>query len=100
MKQSSKKLYVLVNSKLDLAYQGVQAGHAVAQWLLDHPQQTWNNHTLVYLACSNLPLWVLKLKRTGFGFSTFREPDIEDEMTAIAICCDGKMFRNLKLMGS
>lgn len=27
---------------MPLAYQGVQGGHALAQWLIDNPDQTWN----------------------------------------------------------
>lgn len=36
----SKRLYVIVDSSLPLPYQGVQGGHAVAQWLLDHSGST------------------------------------------------------------
>ena len=31
------KLYVIVRNDIPLAYQGVQGGHALAQWLLDNP---------------------------------------------------------------
>jgi hypothetical protein len=31
-----KKLYVLIRKDLDPSYQAVQAGHAVAEWLLQH----------------------------------------------------------------
>ena len=44
-----KRLYVLVNKRLSPVYGCVQGGHAVAQWLLDNPGQTWNNNFLIYL---------------------------------------------------
>lgn len=45
-----KKLYVISRGDLPLAYQAVQAGHAVAQWMLDSGgANEWNNQTLVYL---------------------------------------------------
>ena len=44
-----ERLYILTRQDLSLAYSAVQAGHAVAAWLLNNPTQTWNNQTLVYL---------------------------------------------------
>lgn len=90
---------MLVNNRLDLAYQGVQGGHAVAQWLLEHPGQTWNNQTLVYLGCPDLPRWLDKLDLHDLRFSAFREPDLDNELTAVAVESDGKLFKNLRLMG-
>lgn len=31
-----KKLYVLIRKDLSFSYRSVQAGHAVAEWLLQH----------------------------------------------------------------
>jgi hypothetical protein len=39
MKQKQMKLYVLVDKTLPPAYQGVQAGHAVAEWLLNEKEK-------------------------------------------------------------
>ena len=47
------KLYVLVRNDLKYSSPAVQAGHAVAQFLLDNPESKWNNHTLVYLKVQN-----------------------------------------------
>lgn len=44
-----EKLYVLISKKLNPIYGCVQGGHAVAQWMLEHPNQTWNNQYLIYL---------------------------------------------------
>lgn len=47
------KLYVLVRNDLKYSSPAVQAGHAVAQFLLENPNSTWNNHILVYLKVQN-----------------------------------------------
>ena len=92
-----KRLYVLINKDLSPVYGCVQGGHAVAQWLLDHPGQTWNNSYLIYLKCNlfSMRRRLIKLQR---DFSEFRDPDLNNELTAIAIEDNGKLFRNLKLV--
>ena len=99
-----KKLYVIIRSDLTAPYQAVQAGHALAGYLLKHPTQgqDWGNHTLIYLQTDNeetLNLWADKLEYRDIPFCMFREPDINNEATALACYCDGKMFRKLKLLG-
>ena len=91
------KLYVLVRKDLTPSYQAVQAGHAVAEWLLY--DQSWQNETLVYLGVKNeedLSRWVNKLERKRIPHVLFREPDIENQATALASYGDGRIFRNLK----
>ena len=96
-KQHEKRLYVLIDKELNPVYGCVQGGHAVAQWLLDHPGQTWNNSYLIYLKC-NLYSMKRRLKRLDKDFSEFKEPDLDNKLTAIAIEDSGKLFRNLKLV--
>jgi len=94
-----QRLYVLVNNTLDPVYGCVQAGHAVAQWLLDNKDtQTWNNQFLVYLY-ADLDKWSFKLKLKGHAFSSFNEPDMDNQLTAIALVNDGSIFRNLQKVG-
>jgi len=98
------KLYVL--SRADLAkysksYPYVQAGHAVAEFLLRNPNHDWKNHTLVYLQVPDehiLVSWVRLLKASFHEPVTFREPDIGDEMTAIAVYSNGKVMSELPLL--
>lgn len=98
MKQNKpKRLYVLIDKELEPVYGCVQGGHSVAQWLLDHPNQEWNNSYLIYLKC-NLYSIRRRLIKLGKDFSEFREPDLDNKLTAIAIENDGRLFKNLKLI--
>ena len=64
------KLYVLIDETLNDVYGCVQGGHAVAQYLLEHPNQTWNNSYLIYVKC-NLTEWIEKLQHRDKDFSIF-----------------------------
>lgn len=80
-------------------YGCVQGGHAVAQWLLEHPNQNWNNNYLIYLY-ADLDKWRVRLDLTNKDYSIFREPDLNNQLTAIALQDDGRMFKKLKLVGN
>lgn len=71
----------------------------VAQWLLEHPNQDWNNSYLIYLY-ADLDKWRVRLDLTNKDYSTFREPDLNNQLTAIALQDDGRMFKKLKLVGN
>ena len=81
------KLYVLLRSDIPKNYQAVQAGHAVAQYMLDYPD-TWKNQTLVYLRVNeenDLHIWLERMCKLKANYSPFYEPDIDDQMTAMAV---------------
>lgn len=92
-----ERLYVLLDQSLDPVYACVQGGHAVAQWLLDHPKQSWNNSYLIYVR-ADIEKWKKELDTKGYDFTVFNEPDLNHKSTAIAIQNDGKIFKKLKLV--
>jgi hypothetical protein len=96
-----KKLYILVSDKLSLAYQGVQGAHALAQWMLDDPEgaQEWNNGTLIFLVCNTTKMQT-KLYTHKKDHTRFKEPDMNNYVTAIACYDTGEIFKDYKLMGS
>lgn len=103
------KLYILTDNTLDPIYASVQGGHAVAEWLLEHwqlnkegdPEWKWNNDYLIYLSV-DIDKWYKKLRiydPNHFRWCYFKEPDLNNKMTAIAIYENdfpGNIKRNLK----
>ena len=92
-----KRLYVLIDKNLNSIYGCVQGGHAVAQWLLDHPQQDWNNNYLIYVT-ADIPKWKERLDIFEMDYTEFREPDLDNQVTALAVLNNDKMFKHLKLI--
>jgi len=94
------KLYVLVRDNLSKSQQGVQAGHAVAEIILRNSADlAWNNGTLVYLK-ANKTSFDTTLKELE-GYTIFREPDIGNTITALALLGTDKVveyFKNFKLV--
>ena len=96
-----QKMYVLVRKDLPKKYQAVQAGHAVAEYLLRQPFLSWDNGTLIYLGVEDeveLIEWGEKIKSIGKEYVGFIEPDIGYELTALAVVDNGYIFRGLKLL--
>lgn len=94
------KLYVVTRTDLSKAQQAVQAGHALAEYLL-HNDTTWDNGTLVYLKVKNekeLISLTKLLNSDRVVFTEFREPDFGDQLTAIASLGSNDWFSWLKLL--
>ena len=93
-------LYIIVRKDLSSSQIAVQAGHAVAEYVLDNPQ-IWRNETLIYLGVKNLyqlEKWMNKLSDAEIKFTTWREPDINNEVTAIASTGSSEAFKQLNLL--
>ena len=98
-----KKLYIITRNDLDIHYAAVQAGHGVAQWLINNPDQTWNNRTLIYLAVRDeyaLTKAMIKLQYKDVKISTFHEPDLNNELTSVTAYAEESYFKNYELLTS
>ena len=73
------------------AYQSVQSGHAAIQFVFEHPEiakQWYKNPYLVYLSTQDeesLKKLISKAEEKYIKVSVFREPDINNQITAIAL---------------
>lgn len=97
-----RRLYVITRRDLKPAYAGVQSGHAVAQYLIEYGSKNWKNEYLIYLTVADeneLKQLLQRLQTMMAGITVFREPDLENEITAIACVPDKyKMFSKLPLL--
>lgn len=96
-----KKLYVAVRKDLTKPQQAVQAGHALAEYLLDNRETEWNNGTLIYLGAKDedeLKSLTKRLKYDRICHTVFSEPDIGDELTAVASLGNNKHFKTMNLL--
>jgi len=89
-----KKLYVLIDKQYDPSYRAVQAGHAVAEYLIQNTDNafSWGNETLIYLLSDNLEFDCEILEDMGLDIIPFYEPDQNGAMTAFACYSDHKVF--------
>ena len=94
--QNDRRLYVLIDKSLNPVYGCVQGGHAVAAYLLEHPDG-WKNQYLVYLY-ADVEKWISKLDYLGLDYSIFKEPDLANQITAVAVENDGELFKHLRLV--
>ena len=83
---------MITRSDLEPGYQAVQSMHALRQFTAEHPEidRIWfeNSNYLGLLAAANeqeLVALTEQAAQLGIAFSIFREPDIGDQITAIAI---------------
>lgn len=77
---------------MSLGYQAVQAAHALRQFVAEHPEKDkeWfeNSNYLGLLSVSNeeaLQFLITQAIDKEIKFSVFREPDIDNQITAIAL---------------
>lgn len=93
-----RKLYVLVEKSLRPVYGCVQGGHAVAQWMIEHPNsREWHNDYLIYLS-ADVSKWKRKLEFLEVKYTEFKEPDLDYQTTALAVFGHEELFKNLKVV--
>lgn len=92
------KMYVAVRDDLSAPQQAVQAGHALAEYLKENKDTPWDNGTLVYLKTKDIEQLKDKLDVYRVEYNEFREPDIGNELTAIASTEGKRFFKKLKLL--
>lgn len=85
------KLYVVVRNDLQPSYQAVQAAHAGIQFQHEYPviSREWHEKSkyLVHLSArdiNHLETLIQKAQLKDINVSIFREPDIDNEITAVA----------------
>ena len=101
------KLYVITRRDLSPGYQAVQSMHALRQFTAEHPDvdKQWyevSNYLGLLSVASEQELNSLIDKARDFDIplSIFREPDIDNQITAIAIAPGSrskKLVSNLQL---
>ena len=96
------KMFILVRKDLGSPYKLVQGAHALAQYALENTQlfNEWGNQTIVFLDVNDekaLHKWKDKLFYSDKVISTFREPDIDNQLTAISCYDTGEIFKNLQI---
>lgn len=86
------KLYVITRADLEPGYQAVQSMHALRQFTAEHPEidKVWfeQSNYLGLLSVKNeeeLVKLIEEATSKEINFSIFREPDIDNQITAIAL---------------
>lgn len=89
--KSNEKLRVVSRRDIRFGYQAVQSGHALVQFQHEHPElaKLWYNQSnyLAFLTVANeeeLEMLIRKAESRGINYSVFREPDMGNEITAVA----------------
>ena len=90
--QSNDKLYIITRKDLSPGYQGVQSQHAAFEFAIQHPEITREWHAVSNYLCflsvvneDELYSLISQAKDQGIRLSVFREPDIDNAITAIAL---------------
>lgn len=82
------KMYILIRDDISKSQQAVQGGHALAAFMLSYPDlaQEWGNHTIVYLKTEfdTLKICEKTFRNADINIASFYEPDIGNQLTAIA----------------
>lgn len=100
-----QRLYLVTRADLPAGDQAVQAAHALTEFTFEHPEaaESWHraSNTLAFLVAPDEAALQTLLDRAfdrGLRASAFREPDLGDALTAVAIEPEGsRLVRSLPL---
>lgn len=81
----SPKLYVVVSRDMKASQRAIQAGHAVADFVIRNPNSEWRGHSLVYLKVDTEDELERLLMVDGADIGYFREPYWDNKLTAVAL---------------
>lgn len=106
---NTEKLRIITRRDLSIGVQVTQAAHAAIDFQHEHPQHSteWHKHSN-YLAVlttkdeQSLTDLIVKASLRGIKYTVFREPDINNEITAVAFEPSieaKKLCSNLPLLG-
>ena len=65
--------------------------------MIENPQSEWKNNFLIYLK-GDLRKLTEKMDRLGIYYTVFREPDLGNKVTAIAVLDHRILFKRLQLV--
>lgn len=87
------KLYLVTHANLSVGYQIAQVSHAMTEFIFRFPQEArkWyeESNTVVSLEARDtheLHSLIEAAQEQGIGSAPFYEPDLGDELTAVAFC--------------
>ena len=111
-----QRMYVLLRKNLkspnntgDSSFKAAQACHAVAQFMIEHGPCSWDNGNssdpqngyLILLQVDDeeeLLEWQETFEWKGSKTSLFREPDMNNEVTVMAVLTEPKNTKRLELL--
>ena len=95
-----QKLIVITRRDLSPGYQAIQSAHAAIEFQHEHPEiaKEWNTNSkyLIFLSVENeeeLQSLLQKIQIKDLKYSVFLEPDIGNQLTAIALEPTDKSYR-------
>lgn len=98
------RIYTLTRTDIDDGQKSVQAGHSLAQYIIEHnPHQNglWANGSIINLALGSeksLKRWMKKLEELNIEYSIFKEPDMDHQITSISALHIGDIFKGIPLL--
>jgi hypothetical protein len=87
-REATVKLYIIVREALSTGLKIAQACHALRAFVGDYPHLDayWHaeHNNIVVLQVDDIDSLADRLEAAGFRISKFREPDLDDQLTAFA----------------